>query len=140
MEWIDWASFPGWQERNDPNRQPPRQRQNRNLPDGDNIMVLVDRNVVAEKSIEVVLQTQRHVTWWKEIKALAYDRQFVNSVHTQDANHGPNGMLLQLDVEFPPRILVFSKAKFLGVHTGVYILSYLTEMVGSRITFDWWGD
>ena len=139
MEVIDWASFPGWLERNNP-REPPRQRRNRLLPDGDNIMVLVDRDVIAGKSIEVVLQTQRSVTWWKEIKALAYDGELIASVMTQDANHGPNRMLLQLDVEFPPRRLVFSKAKFLGVHTGVYILSYLTEMVGSRITFDWWGD
>jgi hypothetical protein len=44
MEWIDWASFPGWQERNNP-RDPPRKRDTRMLPDGDNIMVLVDRDV-----------------------------------------------------------------------------------------------
>jgi hypothetical protein len=103
-------------------------------------MVFVDRDVFADKSIDVVLQTQPHVTWWKEIKALAYDGVIIASVHTQDANHGPNSMHLQLDVEFPPRILIFSKAKFFGVHTGMYVLSYLTEMVGSRIIFDWWGD
>jgi NADPH:quinone reductase-like Zn-dependent oxidoreductase len=139
MEWIDWASFPGWHERNNP-RDPPRQRRNRPLPDGDNIIVFVDRNVFTDKSIDVVLQTQPHVTWWKEIKALAYDGELIASVSTQGANHGPNSMHLQLDIEFPPRILVFSKAKFLGVHTGMYVLSYLTEMVDSRIIFDWWGD
>jgi hypothetical protein len=139
MEVIDWASFPGWVERNNP-REPPRRRGTGLLPDGDNIMVLVDRDVVAGKCVEVVLQTQRSITWWKQIKALAYDGQIIASVQTQDANHGPNRMLLQLDVEFPPRRLVFSKAKFFGVHTGVYILSYLTEMEASRIIFDWWGD
>jgi hypothetical protein len=139
MEVIDWASFPGWVEQNNP-REPPRRRGTGLLPDGDNIMVHVDRDVVAGKCVEVALQTQRSVTWWKQIKALAYDGEIIASVQTQDANHGPNRMLLQLDVEFPPRRLVFSKAKFLGVHTGVYILSYLTEMEGSRIIFDWWGD
>lgn len=128
------------------------------LSDGDVIMITVekDRGIAADQ-IEIVLNTDPNVTWWKSIivkepttkpdGSYGGDRT-VNSISTQDDDHGPKAMRLNLaEVTDIGSMLVFAKGKFLGVHTEMYQYDfgrdnpdYLDDLKGKRLIFTWQKD
>lgn len=115
------------------------------LPDGDVIRVREEPKAVPADQLEIVLETPLNVTWWKEIKVYGYVRGrlvTLNSVASQDDDHGPKAMRLRLS-QFGtyPFSLGFSKAKAFGVHTEMYWMFHGTvnwsSLGGKRITFVW---
>ncbi len=125
------------------------------LYDGDVIMMTVEEDQgIAEDQIEFVLKTDPNVTWWKSIMAQDGitksggswgEWSTVNSISTQDDDHGPKSMRINLaeinQVHFQ---LVFAKAKVLGVHTEMYFFVKTTQtfagLKGKRVTFTWQKD
>src|SRR5205823_6723435 len=73
------------------------------LSDGDVIMMTVEEDPgIAANQIEIVLKTDPNVTWWKSInvsQGITPDDSWhgvrtVNSISTQDDDHGPKAMRL----------------------------------------------
>jgi hypothetical protein len=129
------------------------------LYDSDIIMMTVEEDPgIAKDQIEIVLKTDPNVTWWKSIVAHqavrklsgGYDHdRIVNSISTQDDDHGPKAMRLNFadlsngDGSFS---LNFAKGKFLGVHTEMYYLNvfnapgFYNGLNGKRLVFTWQKD
>jgi hypothetical protein len=108
------------------------------LPDGDHIWLVVgDPPYVPTGMLRVVLLTDPAVTWYKEIKAFDASQQPGQWIATQDSNHGPVEMTLDLA---HVKYLVFTKAKGIGIHTGMYALSDLGNAGGNLVTFTWQSD
>ena len=128
------------------------------LPDGDVIMLTQEaRSSIPPNMVEVVLQTDSGVTWWKEIKLTigtrlgpdeyrVDERVTIQARSTQDRRHGPTSPLIFniLAMERAAGGIVFSKAKFLGEHKEVYFLSAFdlirANVGGKRLTFTWQTD
>jgi hypothetical protein len=125
------------------------------LYDGDVIMMTVeDDKGIAADQIEIVLKTDPNVTWWKSIilkqQITRPDDSYVgqvtvNSISTQDDDHGPKAMRVRLaDASRNRSQLVFAKAKVLGVHTDMYYfadrLGNFNGLNGKRVVFTWQKD
>jgi hypothetical protein len=107
------------------------------LPDGDVIWLKRETSGVPLNQVELVLQTGRHVTWWKEIKVFDRYGHELSWVSTQNANHGPVVMRLNTSQLYAASI-VFSKAKAFGIHTGMYeVFGGLYNRGGTRFIFTW---
>ena len=110
------------------------------LPDNDHIWLdeIEGSSIgVGANEVEVVLTTAPNVTWWKEIMAFDKKATALAWIQTQDNAHGPVAM--RLDVTLTDSI-VFSKAKFLGIHTAMYQVLDLASRRGKRVIFNWRSD
>ena len=99
---------------------------------------------------KVIAVAARNVIWWKGITAFknaplchqgSPQENWVRLVHidTQDDDHGPDKMLLNV-IELRDGLkLSFEKAKAFGAHTPVYSFNVpgARRLGGSRITFTW---
>jgi hypothetical protein len=118
------------------------------LADGDIITLRKEPNQVAADQIEFVLETPLNVTWWKGL-TLAHQTYktegavyAIQSVFTENETHRSHSIIVR---EHDPRarngyMLVFYKAKALGVHTEVYRLPIgldTRHLRGHRLTFVW---
>jgi len=103
------------------------------LSDGDLINVTIDHNVVGGDAVEFVLEAGPLINWWKAILLPGNRWIWTQDWKTQDSVTVPRSELhgdLQL-----------GKAKFLGVHQGVYLLDSLEQLqAGDRVTFAWLRD
>jgi hypothetical protein len=106
------------------------------LPDGDIINVTIEEGVVSKDIVEFCLEAASHVDWWKEIRVPdGLGASF--PIYTQDSRTS-DSVALWADQVKNGQKLHFSKAKFLGWHTGVYDLGGLDRLnPGSRVTFQW---
>jgi len=138
------------------------------LYDDDIIMMKVEERAVPKDEVEFVLESGLNVSWWKGIEVVywapprpgplpisftfpwdAPSRAILNSLYTQDADHGPKAMRVRLDaLDARPHTLLFLKAKTLGAHTPMYYLPLYqptgtrwradaARLAGKRITFTW---
>jgi hypothetical protein len=85
----------------------------------------------------VTFRTAPQVTWYKEIRAVDVHGRTIAWVSTQDGNHGDATMTVPVA---SAAALVFTKAGFLGVHTGVYDLRNVSAKSGRSVRFEWTGD
>ena len=106
------------------------------MKDGDRITMKEEDAGIGANQIEIVLYTTYKVRWGKEIQ-VQYCFKRHTTIHTQDANHGPLSMTLDLN---SVDALYFRKQKFAGVMTDVYYLYNVNEKAGKRITFTWEAD
>jgi hypothetical protein len=87
---------------------------------------------------------ESQVSWAKEIAGWHLCNQQVMSVSTSGSNTGPNFMLLQkAECQSGVHTILFKKAKFLGVMTGMYTLNMNTfwpYLGGKKVTFTWISD
>jgi hypothetical protein len=129
----------------------------RPLPDGDRITVRRNYNVGNRDIVVFTFDTGLAVDWWKELKVETIDRSGVLTVHRLERE---NGQFTVPDLRGlgttggPPSIsvrasevsrVVFSKAKFLGIHTEMYELASkpgctLGSLGGQTIAFNWTQD
>ena len=121
------------------------------LPDGDLIDVSIQHNATDPSDIQFKLVAGPGITWWKELMGSGSSDLW--TVWTQD-NHSwcnwPQTVTSNCDTnsEWTGVLLngagwfKFSKAKFLGIHTNVYILRDLPSHLqgGDRVTFTWIAD
>ena len=95
------------------------------LKDGDVITLKIENEVVRHDQIEIVFRSGLNVTWWKELAIAGatpdakapYDA--IEKLSTEGDEHGPRSFILRLNLA-QRMMLVFSKAKTLGVHTEMY--------------------
>lgn len=112
-----------------------------NLQDNDRILFREEDRDENTCEVEVILKSS--VSWWKEIKAFSYQGNELGWIGTQDASRGPVSMLLETRSDASPysaQMLVFSKAKAFGVHTGMYQVLDLYRKSGKRLIFEWQRD
>ena len=117
------------------------------LPDGDIISLRREPKKVAADQIEFVLETSLNVTWWKGLKlakvgCYVYDQPcMVHSTETADDKHTSQSIIVRAQDPDVPHgyLLVFYKAKALGVHTEMYRLNVgdTRKLRGYRLTFVW---
>jgi hypothetical protein len=121
------------------------------LPDGDLINVSIQHNATDPSGIEFKLVAGPGLTGWTELMGSGSSdlwtvwtqdsQSWCNWPHTVTSNCDTNsewtGVLLNGAGWFK-----FSKAKFLGIHTNVYILGDLPNQLrgGDRVTFTWVAD
>jgi hypothetical protein len=103
------------------------------LSDGDLINVTIEHNVASSNAVDFVLESGPFINWWKAI-ALP-DGQWI---YTQDARKRDTATVAISQLHGD---LQLGKAKFLGVHQGVYLLDSLERLqAGDRVTFSWLRD
>lgn len=90
--------------------------------------------------IRIVLTTAPNVTWWKGIEVLDAENVVIARVETQDNNHGPVVAVIPPGHNPETMKLRFLKAKFLGIHTGMYTVCDLRRAVGKQLSFHWQQD
>ena len=105
-----------------------------NLPDGDNISMSAWNNAQLQPwQLQLSLSKGPSVTWWKEVKAVRNDGSVAGVLD------GSTPGTITIDTRTTVA-LVFSKAKFLGVHTAVYDLRGLGTMGGANVNLTWLSD
>jgi hypothetical protein len=105
---------------------------------------------VPNDKVEIVLVSGQNVTWWKGITAFknaplrrpgSPRENWVRLAHvdTQDDDHGPDKMLLNVADLRDGLKLSFEKAKAFGAHTPMYTFNVPNpqQLGGARITFTW---
>ena len=143
------------------------------LYDKDIIMIKTEERAVPKDEVEFVMESGLNVTWWKGIEIVYWSperpgplpisfilpwdaptRAILNSLYTQDADHGPKSMRVKLNaLDARPHTLVFLKAKAFGAHTPMYYLPLYqrtrtspywkadtARLAGKRISFTWEAD
>ena len=106
------------------------------LPDGDLINVSIEPNAASVDAVEFVLETPTRVNWWKGI--LVPDGEGSNWEIWTENNRQQDRVALYAHQVRNSQQLEFRKAKFVGVHTGMYLLGGLERLdPGTRVTFRW---
>jgi hypothetical protein len=103
------------------------------LSDGDLINVTIEHQVVGGDAVEFALEAGPLITWWKAI-LLPGNRW----IWTQDARNRDIAIVPKSELHGD---MQFGKAKFAGLHQGVYLLDSLEQLQGGdRVTFTWLRD
>ena len=109
-----------------------------------------ERLEVPTSKVEIVLVSSQNVTWWKGITAFKNaplrrpgtpkeNWVRIGHVDTQDDDHGPDSMLLDVADLRDGLMLSFEKAKAFGAHTPMYSFKVpnLSKLGGHRLVFTW---
>lgn len=118
------------------------------LPDGDVILAEIEHNVTSPEVIEFRLNSASDVTWWKQVNIVGGGESWNVWNHNGSSwCDWPNPSTSNCDtnsqwtdiVRDPGTRFIFSKAKFLGIHTEMYSLGNLGDHLvgGDRVTFRW---
>lgn len=108
---------------------------------GDEDTILVRRNTgeVPSTQIKVVLRSTSSITKWKGIQVLD-GGDVLAEPFTKDSKHLDTATFFFDQSVAADYGLRFMKAKFLGIHRGMYCLDNLSGLGGSTLTFDWTND
>lgn len=121
------------------------------LFDNDVIHLKMEKVPELKDKIEIVLKTSSNISWWKGITVYKYlrdvsDRQKqvrLNHIDTQDDDHGPESVIINVSDLGDVSYLLFEKGKAFGVHTPMYSLFLKKKgdknfkYAGYRLTFTW---
>jgi hypothetical protein len=106
------------------------------LADGDLINVTIEPMAAAPDAVDFRLVAGPDITWWKGLlvsNGLGSSWQ----IYTHDGRTEDSVALWAHEVH-NGQFLEFRKAKFLGFHTGMYLLGDLGRLSpGTRVTFQW---
>ena len=106
------------------------------LIDGDSIETSV--TAIEPGQMQFRLIAAPNVRWWKEIQI------FDGFAKAQDFTQDDRKCTMVLTVNTRDLsgsgVLIFSKAKFLGIHTGMYEIHNLRQFDGRRLDFTWTRD
>jgi hypothetical protein len=110
------------------------------LPDGDRISVSFSGHP-PDGSIQLTLQAGVGITWWKAVSIWSPSRgDLTPDAWTQD-RHAATTISIPPSLVEPSDVFIeFKKAKFLGIHTGMYWLARADRLIGSNVMFTWLGD
>jgi len=115
---IDWFSFP-------------------NLSDD---QITLTKTALADATmVTFTLVLDPVITWWKELKFFDKNNNVLAEVSNSDNGFGPYTFSI-LAGNLDGAVLLISKAKTFGVHTGMYEIRDLMSQAGSHITFTWVSD
>src|SRR5579864_5426327 len=115
---IDWFSFP-------------------NLSDD---QITIAKSPLADTTlVTFTLILDPAITWWKELKFFDKNNNVLGEVSNADNGFGPYTFSIPAG-SLDGSVLVISKAKAFGVHTGMYEIFDLLSQAGTHITFTWVSD
>ncbi len=109
------------------------------MPDGDQISVYIDRDVVNPQSVEIVLNATPAVTWYKSLVIPI----IIPSGRAAAAEIWTENQTTQASLTVPANTLggltiAFRKAKLLGERCLIYSLPVAGRIpAGARVTFSW---
>jgi hypothetical protein len=89
--------------------------------------------------VEFTLILDPAITWWKELKFFDSNNNVFAEVSNSDNGFGPYTFSI-LAGNLDGSVLLISKAKTFGVHTGMYEIRDLASQAGTHITFTWVSD
>ena len=104
------------------------------LPDSDKITTRVERGTPGQ--VQLRLHAAENVRWWKEIKMFGRSGNAIGQDYTVD-DRKSTVVLTFTTADLDGAALVFSKAKFLGIHTGIYEVHNLARLDGQLREFEW---
>jgi hypothetical protein len=109
------------------------------LPDGDIITVAFSQNF-PQFDIRITLNASPGVTSWKAVSLFTPGPGDSNEIFTEGAKNTANITLSPSTFDSGDVFLHFKKAKFLGIHTGMYFLGRADRLIGTHVTFSWLKD
>jgi hypothetical protein len=117
---LTWISFPG------------------PLDDGDTIRCAIEKGVTSATGVTIVLKTDDPGMWWKAIMFTDTSTGVTTEIWTETGQRQSDYMDLPAS-QMRGGTLEFKKAKKFGVHTGMYIMGHLDDVLkpGTRVTFTW---
>jgi hypothetical protein len=110
------------------------------LPDGDIISVAFGPPGNPNDNVTLTLTAGPRVTCWKAVSIWSVSRGTIAEAFTQDAIKTASITVKASDIDKNDTFVVFKKAKFLNVHTGMYWLTPTRVLLGRGATFTWTSD
>ncbi len=109
------------------------------LPDRDRISVEFSGHN-PDGNIQLTLKAGPGIVWWKAVSLWSPTQGDILEAWTQD-NHTTTTISIPPSAVEPSNLfLQFKKAKFLGIHTGMYWLARADRLIGNNVTFTWLKD
>ena len=108
------------------------------LQDNDRISVAFSGHT-PNGTIRLTINAGPGITWWKGVSVWSPTRGDILEASTQNSL-STTVSISPSDVEPSNMFLQFKKAKFLGIHTGVYWLGGVDRLLGNDVTFTWLQD
>ena len=110
------------------------------LPDRDRISAQFTGHAT-EGNIQITLNAGPGITAWKGVALYSASKHSLIEAWTQDNHRTTTITLPPSDVGDPKNIvLIFSKAKALGVHTRMYWITRIDRLIGNNVVFTWLQD
>jgi hypothetical protein len=109
------------------------------LPDKDQISVQFNGHT-PNGDIKLTLAAGPGITWWKAVSLWSPSQGDIVEASTQDSRTTNSVTIHPASVEPGYMFLQFKKAKFLGIHTGMYYLGRVDRLLGTDVTFTWLRD
>lgn len=110
------------------------------LPDSD-IITATFRQNFPQFGIRITLNAGQGITWWKALSLYTISRGDFQEIFTEGTK---NTATISIDPSTFDAddvfYLHFKKAKFLGIHTGMYFLARADRLIGTHVTFTWLKD
>jgi hypothetical protein len=111
----------------------------RTLPDGDIISPTFAQNF-PQSGVHLTLNVLGPVTGWKAVSLFVPGRGDIQEISV-DGGHPTATMTIDPSAfDGQSAYLHFKKAKFFGVHTGVYLLPRADRLIGTHLTLNWLKD
>jgi uncharacterized protein with LGFP repeats len=110
------------------------------MADGDRISVSFSGHAPTGNT-QLTLAAGAGITWWKGVSIWSPSRgDLTQDGWTQD-QHTSTTISIPITLLEPSDVFIeFKKAKFLGIHTGMYWLPRADRLIGSNVTFTWLKD
>jgi hypothetical protein len=109
------------------------------LPDGDIITVAFTQNF-PQFGIRITLNAGPGVTWWKALSLFTPGRGDFQEMFTERATTAASITVNPSIFDSGVVYLHFKKAKWWGIHTGMYFLARADRLIGTHATFTWLKD
>jgi uncharacterized protein with LGFP repeats len=109
------------------------------LPDNDIITATFSQNF-PQFNIRVTLTAGPGVTWWKGLSLFTPGSGDSNEIFTEGSKTTASLTIDRSAFDSGNVFLHFKKAKFLGVHTGMYFLGRADRLIGTHVNFTWLKD
>lgn len=106
------------------------------LPDRDRISVEFSGHA-PNSNIQLTLNAGPGITWWKAVSLWSPAQGDIAEACTQDDYKTTTITIEPSKVEPSNVYLLFKKAKWWGVHTGMYWLWRADRLIGNNVTFTW---
>lgn len=107
------------------------------LPDRDRITATYSGHN-PNGTITLTLAAGPGITWWKGVTLWSPTQgNLLTEAWTEGIRTGSGISIPPPEVEWSNRFLLFKKAKWWGVHTGIYWLGRVDRMLGNNLTLTW---
>jgi hypothetical protein len=107
------------------------------FPDGDTIHL--DETDLGDPNVIEIELHQPYNTWWKGVEVFVGDTM-IERLYVWDSNRDAGPVRINVNDLIGGGNVIFNKAKFLGIHTRMYVIAGLDQKRGKRMSFSWLDD